>query len=164
MCVPAPTLSEAPVPSPPRGEEDGTPPPLTRVWADIASRVLQQCGVTLLGIKVVVDCPELQDKEAVVVGGRGGARRGRGLRTRDGSTVSTATAEFFVSSVEACARPLDTGQEGLKLVVRVDQVSFRARGVWGGEGASVLRCVGVACLAFLEIISGIYGCGGPALS
>lgn len=123
MC-PAPGISEGSVPPPPSDDEEqeqeqDCTPLLSGVRADVASWVLQRCGVTLSGIKVIVECPELQE-EAVSRRGRGWwwRRRRSGPQRRDGC----AAMEVFVSSFEASSRPLDAGQEGLKLVVRVDQV------------------------------------------
>lgn len=77
--------------------------------------VLKQCGFTMLGIKAVIDfqlerggVDDAIAERRVQSGGQG---RGGGV-----------TAEIFVSSVEACARPLERGKEGMKLVVRVEQV------------------------------------------
>lgn len=124
------TPPSAPPPSPdPQTPVTKNPPPtLSPLWTNLASKVLKQCGVTLLGTKVVVDCQ---------VSGDFCHGRSSGARTNT-STVGegqrSVSAEVFISSLEACARPLDGGRDGIKLVVRVGQVRGCDDGGGGGGG------------------------------
>ncbi|CAM9321360.1 unnamed protein product, partial [Ectocarpus sp. 12 AP-2014] len=80
------------------------------LWENLATWVLSQCGVTVFGIRVVLDCPGNS-------AGVADCRTGRGARGGGGG-VST---ELFVSCVEAFAKPLERGGGGTKLAVRIEQ-------------------------------------------
>lgn len=84
------------------------------LWESLATWVLSQCGVTVFGIKVVLDHPGES-------AGVADCHTGRGARGGAAGEAGVST-ELFVSCVEAFAKPLERGGAGTKLAVRIEQV------------------------------------------
>lgn len=131
----------------PTSKGDAFLPLFSSVWAlglNLVTGVLKQCGVSIFGVRVVLDCYSMAETpEAGADPGRIEARRA--ARTERGSGGvggggsgggGGASTELFVSCVEAFARPPEGGGSGIKLVARIEQVR---------EG---MRCVPAVCCAF----------------
>lgn len=95
-------------PNPPEAAQ----PRISPILADLACAVLRQCGVTVLDIGVAMDFKASEGEFQ-----QGGRVWGGALGEDGGLSV-----EAFVSSLVMCARPPEGRKDGVKLVVRLEQV------------------------------------------
>ncbi|CAM9609383.1 unnamed protein product, partial [Scytosiphon promiscuus] len=135
---PAATVTPDSVPAVANGRSSYVSPLRTSLATSLATRVLTQCGVSVFGIRVVLERPAETDSKATEVDGHRGADRGkrparsgggsssgggRGGGGRGGGRGDTASTELFLSCVQAFATRLDRGAAGIKLVLRLEQDS-----------------------------------------